>query len=409
MMPRATLSLILLISAAHALVHVYELSLPSLEQQIASEFFGEDWASGKAFSGRLSNAWRLMWGFGAIAAGVLVDRFGARPLLAIYLLGCTAACAVAAGSTDKASLFAAMLVMGLLASIYHPAGLSLISLETNAVNRPRALGIHGIFGSAGISMTPLIAGVLLTLSLTWRQVYAVLAVPGLLLGGVFILQSFQQHGALVSRNSNRLDEQDHVDWTSFLVLTVVAAVQGFVYSALMTFLPRYLGRVELPGLPEMTQGNFIAAGVLLAGCLGQELAGRFARPALLERQLACISLANVPFLSWMAVAVSWDRVAAAGFVALVHFMHQPIYNSLIAKYTPRHRRSLSYGFSFAMGLGLGSFGARFAGAFQSDTFVYGTLAAAAGLAGLLCLPLWLLNRPTQPSPRLEAQPVADGP
>ncbi|HRX81460.1 MAG TPA: hypothetical protein P5307_20465, partial [Pirellulaceae bacterium] len=63
-----------------------------------------------------------------------------------------------------------------------------------------------------------------------------------------------------------------------------------------------------------------------------------------------------------------------------------------AKYTPRHRRSLCYGFSFAMGLGLGSFGARFAGAFQSDVVVYGTLAAVAGVGSLICVALCTLNR-----------------
>ena len=175
-MVRATLYLVLLISSAHALVHVYELALPSVEQQIAAEFFGADQVSGKALTGRLSNVWRLMWGFGAIVAGLLVDRFGARRLIAIYLLGCAAACVLAATSSTQSSLFVAMIVMGALASIYHPAGLSLISHETTAENRPQALGLHGIFGSAGISSAPLLAGVLLAASFTWRQVYWVLMV-----------------------------------------------------------------------------------------------------------------------------------------------------------------------------------------------------------------------------------------
>ena len=122
------------------------------------------------------------------------------------------------------------------------------------------------------------------------------------------------------------------------------------------------------------------------------MAGRFGRPAILERQLALITFGNVPFLIWMAFATTWDRAVAAGLLALVHFMHQPIYNSLIAKYTPRHRRSLCYGFSFAMGLGLGSFGASFAGAYQSDALVYGTLAAIAGLGGVICIVLTVLSR-----------------
>jgi MFS transporter, FSR family, fosmidomycin resistance protein len=399
-MLRATLILVLLVSSAHALVHVYELALPSVEQQIAAEYFPEDQAGGKAMTGRLSNMWRLMWGFGAIVAGLLVDRFGARRLLAIYLLGCGAACALAATSSTESSLFVAMIVMGALASIYHPAGLSLISHETTADNRPQALGLHGIFGSAGISFAPLLAGVLLASSFTWRQVYWVLVLPGAALGLVFVWQAIR-HPAIESRrksaansepSSNTKDEQDHVDWASYFTLTAIASVQGFVYSALMSFLPRYLsGAAEWIGWSK-GDGNFLAAGVLFAGCVGQALAGRFAKASILEKQLAWITFGNIPFLVWMAFAGTWDRIPAAGLWALVHFMHQPIYNSLIAKYTPRHRRSLCYGFSFAMGLGLGSFGARFAGELQSDAIIYGALAAIAGAGCLICIVLWVLNR-----------------
>ena len=39
-MSSATLRLILIISCAHALVHIFELSLPSVEQLIGDEFSG---------------------------------------------------------------------------------------------------------------------------------------------------------------------------------------------------------------------------------------------------------------------------------------------------------------------------------------------------------------------------------
>ena len=410
MMARATLALVLLISCAHALVHVYEISLPSVEQEIASEYFGNDLASGKAFTGRLSNAWRLMWGLGAVVAGFFVDRFGSRRLLAVYLLGCSVSCALAAISSSESFLFVAMIVMGLLASIYHPAGLSLISHETTAENRPQALGIHGIFGSTGISTAPLFAGILLSASFTWRQVYWALMLPGVVLGAVFVVQAIRYPAVESLRESTKseIDDQDHVDWTSFLTLTCMASVQGFIYSALMSFLPRYLSgsldgvaeqlRDVLPGsfaeALDLSTGNFLAAAVLLVGCVGQYLAGRFAKAAILEKQLAVIMFGNVPFLLWMGFALTWHRPIAAGLLALVHFMHQPIYNSLIAKYTPRHRRSLCYGFSFAMGLGLGSFGALFAGYFQSDQMVYGSLAGAAGIGGAICCVLVALNSQT---------------
>jgi hypothetical protein len=94
----------------------------------------------------------------------------------------------------------------------------------------------------------------------------------------------------------------------------------------------------------------------------------------------------------MAVADGWSRPAAAACWTLIHFMHQPIYNTLIAKYTPRKQRGMFYGISFAMGQGVGSFGAGFAGHFQSDLLVYGVQAVIAALGGIAGLLLWRWNR-----------------
>ena len=223
--------------------------------------------------------------------------------------------------------------------------------------------------------------------------------PGLVLGLVFLVQAWHGPSSAAIRKANSVastPEQDHADWPSFFTLTMMAALQGFVYSAVLSFLPRYLTGVEMtdiPGIeiPIASQSNFLAAGVLVMGCVGQYLAGRYAHAHRLEQQLAIVTLSNVPFLGWMAVADGMQRVVAAGLWATIHFMHQPIYNSLIAAYSPLRKRSLCYGFSFAMGLGLGSFGAGFAGHFMGNETVYGTLAGIAALASLLCALLWRWN------------------
>jgi MFS family permease len=379
---------------------VYELALPSVEQEIANEFFADDAEAGKTLTGQLSNSWRLMWGLGAIVAGWLVDRFGSKKLLTIYLLGSATTCLLAAMTTQKLTLFVSMIAMGAFASIYHPAGLALISRETTPENRPRALGLHGIFGSAGIGTAPLVVGGMLAFETSWRGVYWLLMAPGLVLGLIFLAQSWRSESSAMSGQvtaTSSTSEQEHSDWRSFFTLTLMAALQGFVYSAVLSFLPRYLNGVELPDipgidLPAASQSNFLAGGVLVLGCVGQYLAGRYARADRLERQLAVVTLCNVPFLIWMGVAEGSQRVIAAGLWATIHFMHQPIYNSLIATYTPLRKRSLCYGFSFAMGLGLGSFGASFAGNSLQNEFVYGTLAGVAVVASIVCGLLWVWNR-----------------
>ena len=181
MMDRSIWRLVILVSLAHSMVHVYELSLTGVEQDIAAEFFPEDPERGKEMTGMLATGWRLPFGFGALLAGWLVDRFGARRLLAIYLLGCSLCCLAVWHSEQLAILSFAMFSMGAFASIYHPAGLALISLSTTPANRAHALGTHGIFGSLGISAAPFIVGLFLLFGFGWRTYYLALALPGLLL------------------------------------------------------------------------------------------------------------------------------------------------------------------------------------------------------------------------------------
>jgi hypothetical protein len=74
---------------------------------------------------------------------------------------------------------------------------------------------------------------------------------------------------------------------------------------------------------------------------------------------------------------------------LVHFMYQPVYNSLVAKHVSGRFRSFAFGASFAISLGLGSLGAVYAGRFQSDQHLFVSLAVVtvvgAGVATAMAL------------------------
>ncbi len=406
-MPRATLILVLLVSCAHALVHMYEKSLPSVEQEIAATYFAsDDQVRAKQVSGWMQLGWRLPLGLGALLAGWLVHRYGARRLLAIYLLGCGGMSLLAGLILPLPTLFVVMIMMGVFACIYHPAGLALLSHETDIHNRGRALGIHGVFGSAGIGAAPFLAGFVLMICSWfdvqngWRVHYLLMAVPGILLGLVFVcLHIIHRQQAPAEGSGTDADDEDSAAWGSFFLLTCIAALMGFIYTAVLTFLPRYLdGHLEQMGvvtdsiIPPEAISKFLTGGVLLLGCVAQYTAGRFARHRLLEIQFCGICFVSAPCLLWMANATGVFCVVAAATFALFHFMHQPIYNSMIAKYTPRHRRSLAYGFSFAMGLGVGSLGAVFAGYNQSNLVIYGTLSAVAATGGTLSFFLWLRHR-----------------
>ena len=401
-MNRKTFRLVLLVSCAHAMAHVFELSLPSVEHDIASEYPGDE-AAGKILTGWLSFCWRLPWGVGALLVGVLVDRYGSPRMLAIYLLGCALTCLLVSLHLGLPVMFAAMFLMGSFASIYHPAGLPLISHCTTPDNRPRALGMHGVIGSAGIAMAPLMAGILLHQDLNWRDYYLLLALPGILLGGWFLLrhrkistdvQELKKTGEEEERLSGRSDPEQAA-WLPFLVLTILAALQGMIYAGVLTYLRRYLGFGDKgKEFDPLGYASYMMAVILLCGCIGQYIAGRIARSRALELQLTVICLANAPFLVWMGMASGTTRYLAAAVFSIVHFMNQPIYNSLVAKYTPSSRRSVCYGFSFMMGFGIGGLGAPLAGYLPSELLTYLVFSGIAVVAGGMGGILWWLDRAT---------------
>jgi len=410
-MSRSTLRLVLLISFCHVLVHVYELSFASVEQLVADEFAVDTGATGW-----LGFGLRVPFGLFALLAGWLADHWGAKRLLLVYLLGASGAALLAWLTPALGMLFVVMFSLGTFASIYHPAGVALISHETSPENRPLALGYHGIFGSAGIAAGPFLAGLVLATGASWRQYYLVLTVPGVLLA---VLLFFRLHHAPYRGDDDRKapppagDDESH--WDCYFLLMAAATLSGFVYAAVMTFMPRYLTEAGvrperfldtfLPAIGlggarwnPVSVGNLLTGAVLLLGILGQYTAGRTARPNTLEPMIALTFLAVAPCLLWMGLATGWMRVCAAALFAPLFFMHQPLFNSLVAKYVPRRRRGLAYGLSFTIGFGIGSSGSAFAGKVKSTLGVhgtlvnYGTLAAVSLVVGVLCLVLWRRHR-----------------
>ncbi|HIE97652.1 MAG TPA: MFS transporter [Planctomycetes bacterium] len=408
-MPRSNpvVRIILLVSCAHALVHLLEQSIASVEQVISTEF-----TLSLKQSGFLGSALRLPYGIGAFFAGLLADRFGEKRVLVLYLFGSAIVSVSFVASATASAIYVQLFAMGAFASMYHPAGLSLLANETTPKTRSRALGIHGVFGSLGIASAPFIAGLMLSVRPgDWRGYYALLSLISFVLAMlVWALLKPKPRPVVVDRAPTAGAEQSQDALSAeptltfqlwpYTVLVLGTALGGTIYGAVLHFLPRYLKEsgalVPLEGLigqpiADEALGNYAAALALVCGAFGQWTAGRLAKPRSLPVLLSIVYLGNIPFLVWMTFAEGWQRLAAACLWAFVHFMNQPLYNSLIPEFLPRHRRSVGFGFSNMMGFGVGAFGpplvALFDERFADYTFSYSALAVLAFAAALLPLPL----------------------
>src|SRR3546814_838474 len=95
-------------------------------------------------------------------------------MMAVFFLG-TGAAAIGTGFADGPFEIAlGLAAIGLFASIYHPVGIAWVT--RNPINRGRALGINGIFGSAGTAGGAVVAGSLAT-AFGWHWAFIV---PGAL-------------------------------------------------------------------------------------------------------------------------------------------------------------------------------------------------------------------------------------
>ncbi|GAA4427126.1 MFS transporter [Bremerella cremea] len=386
------LILILSVCAAHAMVHVLEGSLPCVEQSIATQY-----DVGPATTGWLQTVWRFPWGVGALLAGWLVDHIGAKRMLALYLIGGGVTCLMAISLPGLSMLFVSMFLMGVMGSIYHPAGLALLSHETTPQTLPKVLGWHGVFGSLGIGGVPLIAAAVLSLTHSWQVFYGVLAAMSFSIGAVFVYLTLQSPERVFTR-SGQPTAEDQGQWGSFGVLLVISSCIGLSYHGVMSFLPRFLSDAQVLGFHTEGEigGNVLAASSLILGCFGQFMAGQIAKPHRLELQLTIICAGTIPFLIGMSFASpEWKWWCVAAWV-MTFFMHQPVFNSLIAKYTPRSRRSLCYGVSFAMGNGLGALAAGMVGENSDLQSAYLGLAGCALAATVGGLILWIRTARTPP-------------
>jgi MFS family permease len=397
-------SIVALVMAGHGLVHTYELSIPIF----MTAWLGELGVS-EGVLGGVVGAGYFLFGAGALPGGVLVDRFGSRRLIAGCLAGMGGAFVLLGLLPGLWGVGGALLAWGAAASVYHPAGLALIS--TGVQQRGRALAYHGIAGNVGIAAGPL-ATALLLLVFDWPTVAVLLGLPALLAAVGAGRTSFDEraavgvHDAPDSEHEKPSPTPDDraVLWTrskalfasGFAGVFALVALSGLYYRGILTFLPDLLTPLVTLDLPiDVAAGRYVYAGLLAVGIAGQYVGGRLSDYGRTERALAgALAVLAV-------VAVAFLPVAGGGTVALLAvsavlgfflFLVQPLYQATVAEYTPPDARGLSYGYTYLAIFGVGAAGAALAGGLlqiAGPPLLFGVLAGiallGAGLSGWLAL------------------------
>ncbi|GAB3311467.1 MULTISPECIES: MFS transporter [Haloplanus] len=404
-------SIVGFVMVGHAMVHTYEMSIPILMTVWLSQF-----STTTAVLGVAAAVGYGLFGIGALPGGLLVDRFGSRVLISACLAGMGVSFLLLGLAPGVIGVTAALAVWGAAASVYHPAGLTLIS--NGVEERGRGFAYHGMAGNVGIAGGPLVTALLL-LAFDWRLVVLLLAVPALLatLAGLSI--EFDPAAAIEAtdggsrrRSPDSLGEfageTRRLFTLGFLLIFVIVGFNGLYYRGVLTFLPEFLGDfltaavgdvrpgIFDPGSPmaaEFDLAQYLYAGLLTVGIGGQYLGGRLTESTEPDRALIFV------LVTLTVVALGFVPAAETGLPGLLLasfalgfalFATQPLTQATVAKYSVPEARGLSFGYTYLAIFGVGALGAAIVGTvltYASVSVVFVVLAAFSTTGTCLALAL----------------------
>lgn len=338
---------------SHLLVHAVMLVLPAILLVLRDQF-----DVGLATMGVIATASQFMFGLGALPTGMLENKLGGRTLILVYQLGVVASIIIIILSQTLWTLTAGLMLLGLFSSIYHPAGLTLISRRVKAISK--GMAFHGIMGSIGLALGPIIGATLTVLS-GWKLPYLVLGIIMILLmiSTIIFIPSRKREPETVDHI-----QPDATNRPALLLYYGMIVMVGLAFAGFTTFMPAHFAletRNIFASLSDTIRGGLFTTLVLLSGIIGQMLGGflgdKYSKPKI----LLWVILLNIPLLALMGYTTGIPLVIFGILLGVTHFIWQPIGNSLIAQISHSKHRGLSYGISFFLSFGVGSFAAGIGG------------------------------------------------
>lgn len=385
----------------HSYSHLFMLLYPTVVLVLQKE-----WSMSFSELIQLAMIGQILFGVAALPAGWLGDRWSATGMMVLFFLG-TGLSSIATGfARNPFELTVGLAAIGLFASIYHPVGIAW--MVRNAVNRGKALGVNGVFGSIGIGAAAIVAGVLSD----WGGWRAAFIVPGALctVTGLALLACMRSGFVEKTQTPDAVPDQpvarkDMI--RAFWVLSITMFLTGMIQQVVQIVMPKLFEEQMGDLVGHSVMGVSLLVSVVfcftaLAQLVGGHLADRYPMRPL---YIIC-ALAQAPFL-FLIGHVSGLPVMGGVIIALViQIGALPAENSLLARYTPSSWRATAFGAKFVVALGASAL------AYPLVGHVYDVAGGVSGLFPILAVftvvvALFGFLLPWSASPRSEraAQPA----
>jgi MFS family permease len=291
----------------------------------------------------------IAFGGGSLPAGWLGDRWGRRNMMLVFFIGLGAALVLAGLVTSRWQIVAALTLIGVFASIYHPVGIAMLVKDQARVGR--ALGWNGVWGNLGLAFAAFIAG-WFSDHLSWRAAFIAPGIFTLAAGIAFALlvPNAAAPAAKTPAGATR-HVPDALARRVFALLALATLCSGVIFAAATNAMPKIFDE-RLATLVHTTSGiGTLVAVVYTIAAMAQLLVGQLIDRYSLRGVFLPLALLQVPLLLLAGLLSDWAMLALAIAMMFVVFGLIPINDAMVARYAHESWRARAYAVRYVVSFG----------------------------------------------------------
>jgi MFS family permease len=288
----------------------------------------------------------IAFGAGSLLTGWLGDRWSRRHMMVIFFVGIGVSMISVGMVQTPLQLGAALLSIGIFASIYHPVGTAMIVSYANKLGRE--MGLNGVCGNLGVASSALVTGVI-GQYLGWRFAFIIPGTITILIGIVFASTVVHEDrtGTRQAAAQARVAKQDM--WRVVLALLIVVIAISTTFNAVTVALPKLFAErlADLTRSPALL--GVIAACVYVFGAVTQYTIGKLLDRHSLKTVALPLSFVLAPLLYIAASLSDLPLILASIGIVMGAFGQVTVNDAMVGKYTSEEWRSRAYAVRYFVG------------------------------------------------------------
>ncbi|MEO6840884.1 MAG: MFS transporter [Bradyrhizobium sp.] len=288
----------------------------------------------------------IAFGAGSLLTGWLGDRWSRRHMMVIFFVGIGVSMISVGLVQTPLQLGAALLSIGIFASIYHPVGTAMI--VSYAEKLGHEMGLNGVWGNLGVASSALVTGVV-GQYLGWRYAFVIPGIVTILVGVAFALLVVHEDrkGSKQAAAQARVAKQDM--WRVVLSLFIVVIAISTTFNAITVALPKLFAErlADLTRSPALL--GLIAACVYVFGAMTQYTIGKLLDKHSLKTVSLPLSFVLAPFLYFAATLSNLPLILVSIGIVMGAFGQVTVNDAMVGKYTSEEWRSRAYAVRYFIG------------------------------------------------------------